>query len=264
MLDVQHISYKIQDKQILKDISCSIKKGAFIGLVGPNGSGKSTLLKLMYRYFKPTNGFVIMDEQDIWKIPEKHYAKEVAVVSQESPVIFDFTVKELVLMGRTPHKKLFARDTEEDVRIADECMALADITHLADRQFSNLSGGEKKRVTVARALAQQTDVLILDEPTNHLDIEHQLQLMDLIHSLPITIIAALHDLNLAAAYCDELIVLKDGTVRYTGTPGEVLTAEKIKEIFCVDAVITTDEQTKRPHIQYRSKRWKEGKIDEAE
>ncbi|KGR82078.1 ABC transporter ATP-binding protein [Lysinibacillus odysseyi] len=259
MLDIQHISYDIQDKQILKDISCSVQKGSFIGLIGPNGSGKSTLLKVMYRYFKPSNGLVVMNEQDIWKMPEKQYAKEVAVVSQESPVIFDFTVKELVLMGRTPHKKLFARDTEEDLRIVEECMALADIAHLADRQFSNLSGGEKKRVTVARALAQQTDILILDEPTNHLDIEHQLQLMDLIHSLPITIIAALHDLNLAAAYCDDLIALKDGAVHYHGTPDEVLTTEKIKEIFRVDTVLSTDPVTKRPHIQYMSKRWKEGK-----
>lgn len=264
MFDIQHVSYEIQGKQILNDIICSVQRGSFIGLIGPNGSGKSTLLKMMYRYFKPTSGLVVLDEQDIWKIPEKDYAKEVAVVSQESPVIFDFTVRELVLMGRTPHKKLFVRDTEADLRIVDECMALADITHLADRQFSNLSGGEKKRVTVARALAQKTDVLILDEPTNHLDIEHQLQLMDLIHSLPITIIAALHDLNLAAAYCDELIVLKDGAVHYHGTPEEVLTSEKIKEIFRVDAVITAEQQTKRPHIQYISKRWKEGKIDEGE
>jgi iron complex transport system ATP-binding protein len=264
MIDVQQISYKIDDKQILKNISCSVRRGAFIGLIGPNGSGKSTLLKMMYRYFKPTSGLVVLDEQDIWKLPEKQFAKEVAVVSQESPVIFDFSVRELVLMGRTPHKKLFTRDTEEDMRIVGECMALADITHLADRQFSNLSGGEKKRVTVARALAQQTDILILDEPTNHLDIEHQLQLMDLIHSLPITIIAALHDLNLAAAYCDELIVLKDGAVHYHGTPNEVLTAERIKEVFRVDAVITDDQQTKRPHIQYKSKRWKEGKINEVE
>lgn len=257
ILDVQRISFTIQDKKILTDVSCSIKKGTFLGLIGPNGSGKSTLLKMMYRYLKPSSGLVVMDEQDIWKMPEKSYAKEVAVVSQESPVIFDFSVRELILMGRTPHKKLFSRDTEEDLRIVEECMSLADITHLADRQFSNLSGGEKKRVTVARALAQQTDVLILDEPTNHLDIEHQLQLMDLIRDLPITIIAALHDLNLAAAYCDELLVLKNGTIHCHGTPKEILTTEKIRDIFRVESVITIDEQTNRPHIQYISNRKKE-------
>ncbi len=248
LLQVESISYSISDKQILDDISFSVAQGQFIGVIGPNGSGKSTMLKIIYRHLKQTSGLVTLFEKDLLQFPQKELAQNIAVVSQEAPVLFDFTVKELVMMGRTPYKKWLARDKDEDYAIVRDSMHLANISHLTNRYFSELSGGEKKRVLLARALAQQANILILDEPTNHLDIEHQYQLMDLVRELPITIVAALHDLNLAAGYCDELLVMKDGALFQSGTPEEVLTKETLQEVFRVNAFVSKNPFTEKLHL----------------
>ena len=179
MILVKNMSFSVPDKQILNNITFSVQQGKFIGIIGPNGSGKSTMLKIIYRHLKQTSGFVTLNEKDILDIPQKKLAQELAVVSQETPVLFDFTVKDLVMMGRMPYKKWLSADNQEDFAIAEESMVLANVIHLENRMFNQLSGGEKKRVMLARALAQQANILILDEPTNHLDIEHQYQLMDL-------------------------------------------------------------------------------------
>jgi len=205
-LEAKQVSFSIYDQRILHEVSVKIREKQFVGLIGPNGSGKSTLLKNMYRLLKPESGTVLLNEQDILKQSSKAIAKNLAVVSQETPVLFDFTVNDLVSMGRTPHKKLLEFDQEQDFQIVKDALKQTGILHLAKRSFSSLSGGEKKRVMVARALAQQAQVLILDEPTNHLDIQHQLQLMDLIQTLHLTVVAALHDLNIAAMYCDQIYV----------------------------------------------------------
>jgi len=176
-----------------------------------------------------------------------------AVVSQETPLLFDFTVKDLVLMGRMPYKKWLSSDKREDFQIVEESMALADVSHLANRTLQQLSGGEKKRVMLARALAQKANILVLDEPTNHLDIEHQLQMMDLVKDLPITILAALHDLNLAAAYCDELLVMNNGTLYTSGTPQQVLTEETLRRVFRVKAGISTNPFTNKLHLFFYTK-----------
>lgn len=253
MLQVKDISFSIADKQILHNITFSIRQGKFVGLIGPNGSGKSTMLKIIYRHLKQTSGMVTLYEDNIIYISQKKLAQEIAVVSQETPVLFDFTVKDLVLMGRTPYKKWLANDNQEDFAIVEESMHLANVQHLENRTFNQLSGGEKKRVMLARALAQQAKILILDEPTNHLDIEHQYQLMDLVKGLPITIVAALHDLNLAAGYCDELLVMKDGALYMEGTPEEVLTEETLKRVFHVQAGISKNPFTKKLHLFFYTK-----------
>ncbi|MCS0673585.1 ABC transporter ATP-binding protein [Cytobacillus firmus] len=248
MIQVKNMSFSVPDKQILNNISFSVEQGKFVGIIGPNGSGKSTMLKIIYRHLKQTSGFVTLYEKDILDISQKKLAQELAVVSQETPVLFDFTVKDLVMMGRTPYKKWLAADNREDFAIVEESMMLANVIHLKNRTFSQLSGGEKKRVMLARALAQQANLLILDEPTNHLDIEHQYQLMDLVKDLPITIVAALHDLNLAAGYCDELLVMNDGALYMAGTPEQVLTEETLREVFRMQAGVSKNPFTKKLHL----------------
>ncbi len=251
-LEAKHVSFSIHDQRILDKVSIQIKEKQFVGLIGPNGSGKSTLLKNMYRLLKPESGTVLLNEEDIFKQSSRVIAKRLAVVSQETPVLFDFKVRDLVSMGRTPHKKLFEMDDKEDYKIVKEALAQTGITHLETRSFSSLSGGEKKRVMVARALAQQAQVLILDEPTNHLDIQHQLQLMDLIQTLHLTVVAALHDLNMAAMYCDQIYVLQQGSIVHYGTPEEVLTPKLLRDVFGVYADIQTHPLTGKPCLTYVS------------
>jgi len=254
-LEARQVSYSIQDQRILHEVSMQIREQQFVGLIGPNGSGKSTLLKNMYRLLKPENGTVLLNEQDIFKQSSKNIAKNLAVVSQETPVLFDFTVHDLVSMGRTPHKKLLELDQERDFQIVKDALNQTGITHLEKRSFGSLSGGEKKRVMVARALAQQAQILILDEPTNHLDIQHQLQLMDLIQTLHLTVVAALHDLNIAAMYCDQIYVLQKGQIVCSGTPEEVLTPALLQDVFGVYADIQTHPITGKPYLTYVSEQY---------
>jgi len=254
-LEARQVSYSIQDQRILHEVSMQIREQQFVGLIGPNGSGKSTLLKNMYRLLKPEHGTVLLNEQDIFKQSSKNIAKNLAVVSQETPVLFDFTVHDLVSMGRTPHKKLLELDQERDFQIVKDALNQTGITHLEKRSFGSLSGGEKKRVMVARALAQQAQILILDEPTNHLDIQHQLQLMDLIQTLHLTVVAALHDLNIAAMYCDQIYVLQKGQIVCSGTPEEVLTPALLQDVFGVYADIQTHPLTGKPYLTYVSEQY---------
>lgn len=253
MLELKNIGFSVNEKTILHNITCTVNEGKFVGIIGPNGSGKSTMLKVIYRHLKQTEGIVTLHEQEIWQTTPKKLAQQMAVVSQETPLLFDFTVKELVLMGRTPYKKWMSADQRQDFQIVEESMALADVAHLANRTLQQLSGGEKKRVMLARALAQKANILVLDEPTNHLDIEHQLQMMDLVKGLPITILAALHDLNLAAAYCDELIVMNNGTLYASGTPEQVLNEEMLQHVFRVKAGISTNPFTNKLHLFFYTK-----------
>ncbi|MFF5994894.1 ABC transporter ATP-binding protein [Lysinibacillus sp. KU-BSD001] len=246
----QNLSYAIGQATILQNVSVHVKERELVGLIGPNGSGKSTLLKNMYRMLQPNEGQVFLFGEDMLTKPAKAVAKQLAVVGQETPVLFEFTVRDLVAMGRTPHKRLIERDTVEDRQIVEQSMEQTGIAHLSERHFSSLSGGEKKRVIVARALAQQAQVMVLDEPTNHLDIQHQLQLMDLIRSLPITIMVALHDLNIAATYCDKIYVMKKGEVVAYGTPLEVLTPALLRDVFGVHAEIGIHPITKKPQLFY--------------
>ena len=250
MLELTDVHYMVDEKKILNHISLSIQQGEFVGIIGPNGSGKSTMLKIIYRHLKQTSGKVTLHEQEIWQMAPKRVAQQMAVVSQESPLLFDFTVQDLVLMGRTPYKNWLTPDRKEDFAIVEESMVQADVGHLANRTLQELSGGEKKRVMLARALAQQAKILILDEPTNHLDIAHQLQLMKLVKNLPITIIAALHDLNLAVTYCDELLVMQNCELVLQGIPKEVITEQTLQHVFQVEAKVATNPFTQKQHIYY--------------
>ena len=236
------IKMEIGNNQILKGVSIDSKSREFIGIIGPNGSGKSTLLKCIYRTLKPNNGCIMLGRQDISKMSVKESAKKLAVVAQHNYYNFDFSVGEVVLMGRSPHKKSLEPDNSEDYDIVNESLEKVGMLGFKNRSFSTLSGGEQQRVILARALAQQTPCLILDEPTNHLDIKYQLSLLNIVKSLNLTIISAIHDLNIASMYCDRLFVMKNGRIVGMGTPQEVLTKEFIKEIYDIDVEIVYDSK----------------------
>lgn len=235
--------------EILKGVSLQAEDKEFVGLIGPNGSGKSTLLKCIYRVLSPGSGCVYLDGAPLNSLSYKESARRMAVVAQHNYYNFDFSVREVVLMGRSPHKRAMERDNARDYAIVEEALEKVGMSAFADRNFSTLSGGEQQRVVLARALAQQTPCLILDEPTNHLDITHQLQLLRIVKTLDTTVIAAIHDLNIAAMFCDRIYVLERGKIAGQGAPGEVLTREMIQKIYHLDSEIVKDSRG-RTHILF--------------
>ncbi|WP_137150940.1 ABC transporter ATP-binding protein [Devosia sp. FKR38] len=237
-LSVEDLTIDIEGKRLVDQVLFDVQPGEFIGLVGPNGSGKSSLLRAIYRVLKPDAGRVVHLGDDVWKLSARDAARRTAVVAQERMGEFDFSVRELVQMGRTPHKRLLDGDSPADHAIVERCLAEVGMSHCATRSFLTLSGGEKQRVLVARALAQQALFLVLDEPTNHLDIRHQLELLALIRRLKTTTLAALHDLSLAARYCDRLLLIHAGRLLASGAPADVLTAERIRQAYGVQATIS--------------------------
>lgn len=240
-IEAKDIAARLGGANILKGVDLQAGVQDFIGVIGPNGSGKSTLLKCIYRVLEPTGGAVYLDGKPLRSYSYRESAKRVAVLAQHNYYNFDFSVRDVVLMGRSPHKRALEGDTAEDYRIVEESLELVGMSALRERSFSTLSGGEQQRVILARALAQQTPCLVLDEPTNHLDIKYQLQLMDIVKGLNRTIISAIHDLNIAAMYCTWLYVMKDGKVAASGTPEEVLTSKLIREVYEVEAEVFRDK-----------------------
>ena len=251
VLDISSLSFNFGSKNILADIDLSIKDNGIVGIIGPNGSGKSTLLKCIYRVLKPKTGTIFIDGKNINDYQFKETAKKMAVVAQHNDTHFDFNVLEMVLIGRSPHKKFMERDSAEDIELAYKALEQVNMKDFADRNFSSLSGGEKQRIILARALVQNTDCLILDEPTNHLDIKHQLHFMSLAKDLKITVISAIHDLNIAVMYCDKIYALKEGQIIASGSVNEVITEEVIKTLYDVEAKIIYDEE-KKPHVIFKN------------
>jgi len=249
-ISTEDMRVKIGDTDILNGINIDVDNKEFIGVIGPNGSGKSTLLKCIYRTLKPSSGMIKLDDINLSKLSIKETSKKLAVLSQHNNYNFDFSVKDILLMGRSPHKKFLDRDTKEDYDIIYDSLNKVGMLDFIDRSFLTLSGGEQQRIILARALAQQTDCLILDEPTNHLDIKYQLQLMGIVKNLNVEVIAAIHDLNIAAMYCDKLYVLKEGTIVAYGTPKEILTSELIKDVYGVDSIIINNPATNLLNICY--------------
>ena len=243
-----HLSYGA--REILKGVDIHSENGEFVGLIGPNGSGKSTLLKCIYRILKPNAGQIFLDEEELKAMSIKKSARKMGVVAQHNYYNFEFTVREVVMMGRAPHKKALERDNAKDYEIVEEALKTVGMEGFAQRSFSSLSGGEQQRVILARALAQQTPCLILDEPTNHLDITHQLQLMRIVKNLSATVISAIHDLNIAAMFCDRIYALKEGRIIAQGTPREVLTEDFIRQVYQVDAEIAKDSSGQM-HILFK-------------
>ena len=251
-LETRNVSINLSKKDIVKEVSVHIGEREFVGLLGPNGSGKTTLLKSIYRVLKPSAGVVMIDGEDIRHFSHRDTARRMGVVSQFNNLNFDFSVEEMVLMGRAPHKAAFDRDTEEDYRIAEDALRRVDMLEFKDRSFMTLSGGEKQRIILARALAQQVEMLILDEPTNHLDIKYQIQIMDVVKSLGVGVLAALHDLNLTLMYCTFVYVLKDGRIVASGKTEDVITEQLIREVYEVDCSVERHPKSGKLHVTFFS------------
>ena len=223
-VSVKNVTFSLprSNHTILHDVSFNLSPGGVLGIVGPNGAGKSTLLRLLYRYHKPTLGNVEISGRDIWEMTARETARKIAVVLQEHPTDFGLTVSEIVTLGRTPHHVGFGGSSgARDGQVVEAAIDQMELRSCSNRTFGTLSGGERQRVMIARALAQEPSVLVLDEPTNHLDIRHQLEIIDLLKNLPLTIISSLHDLNMAADICDEGVILQDGNLKGSGLPEAV-------------------------------------------
>jgi iron complex transport system ATP-binding protein len=247
-LEVTGLSVDIGGQRIVSDVDISVPDGKFVGLLGPNGSGKSTILKALYRVHRPVTGQILLNGTDVLSMAQKDAARRVAVVSQESTVEFDFTVFEMVMIGRTPHKRAFDRDNENDRWIVQQAIERVGCDDLASRSFNTLSGGEKQRVLIARAIAQGADHLILDEPTNHLDIRYQLEVLELVAGFGMTVLAALHDLSLAALFCDSVYLLADGRIVTHGPPKAVITAEMVRHAYGADVLVVEHPESGTPHL----------------
>ncbi|MFK0186378.1 ABC transporter ATP-binding protein [Streptomyces rubiginosohelvolus] len=242
-IDIDALTVEIAGARLVDQVTLGAADGQLVGLVGPNGSGKSTLLRCVYRALRPSAGAVRIGGEDLHALSTREGARRLAALPQDAVAEFDFTVIEIVAMGRLPHQGPMARTNDEDRRRCDEALEGVGAGHLAERGFLTLSGGERQRVLIARALAQQPRVLVLDEPTNHLDIAHQLEVLALVRASGLTVLTALHDLNLAALHCDVVHVIDSGRIVASGPPHDVLTTDLLADVFGVRAHRVTHPET---------------------
>lgn len=249
-IKVDNLSWKVGKKAILKDVSFEAKPGKMLGILGPNGSGKTSLLRLIAGLKRPSSGTVLLDGKNISEIGRLKIAQRVAFVEQHASTNANLKVIDVVKLGRFPHRSMFSGWSGADEAAVDNAIERTGMKPKRNEKWQSLSGGEKQRAHIARALAQNPKELILDEPTNHLDIQHQISLLRLISSLPMTSIIALHDLNHASMFCDELIIMQNGKTVMAGTPHDVITENILKDVFSVDARIEPSKYTDRPHIHY--------------
>lgn len=250
LLEAVALSCERDWRMLFEQLHFALQPGDMLQISGPNGSGKTSLLRCAYRFQRPCSGSVELGGEALWQRPPRWSAQRVAVVLQEFPQDFGLRVEEVAAMGRTPHKGLFDGDDAEDRRLIDEALARVGLGGLAQQPFARLSGGEKQRALLARALVQQPQLLILDEPTNHLDPRYQLELLRQIKALGLATLASFHDLNLAAAFCDRLCVLDKGRLVAVGTPAEVLTAELLQQVFGLQALVDTHPLAGHPRITW--------------
>lgn len=263
-VETLNLSCGYDAKFVLKDINFKIEKNELIGVIGPNGSGKTTLIRAMTKILKLQEGNVFFDGIDINKFGFRELAKKVAVVSQDYDTDFDMPVENFVLLGRIPFRKAFQfLETETDLKIAEQAMQLTDTLHFKEKLLNELSSGERQLVFIARALAQEPELLLLDEPTSHLDIAHQVKILGLIRKLNrqnrISVIIILHDLNLAGEYCDRLMLMNSGYIYKLGSPQEVLTYPNIEEVYKTVVVVEKNPISSKPYILLVSEEEKERK-----
>lgn len=262
MLGVKGLMCGYDSRFLLEDVCLEVCRGELFGVIGPNGSGKTTLIRAISRVLKPVKGRVLLDGRDIWEMDLKAFAKKVAVVSQESRTGL-MRVQEYVLLGRIPHYRgLQFLETKRDLEAAQKAMSMTGILHLKDRPLGEMSGGERQLALMARALAQEPELLLLDEPVAHLDIAHQIRVLDLVkrlnRELGLTVVIVLHELNLASEFCDRLLLLDEGRVHSMGLPEEVLTQEILKEVYKTEVLVRRHPISSRPHIIPVSNERREG------
>lgn len=251
-LQAQNVDFSYYNGLVLRDVALTLQRGELVGLLGPNGSGKTTLLKVLSGLLPPKRGRVFLDGQDVRRLSRRQIARRVAVVPQDLDTPFGFTAYEMVMLGRTPHVRPLVGAGRRDREVVAEKMRLTVIWELAERPFDELSGGEQQRVIVAMALAQEPEVLLLDEPVVHLDISHQIEILELIKRLNrkrgLTVLATMHDLNLAALYFDRLVLLNNGQIVAEGTPARVLQEERIRHVFGAAVQVQEHPTRHTPHV----------------
>ena len=250
------IDFRYKDAWALRDVSFDVQRGEFLGIIGPNGSGKTTLIRIIDGILVPEKGNISVNRNNIRGMRRRDLARLVAVVPQDSAMIFPFKALEVVMMGRSPHLGMLRFEGDRDFEIARKAMEMTDTISLADRSIDRLSGGERQRVLIARALAQEPEVVLLDESTAFLDIKHQAAFFGLMKTLNrgkgLTVLAATHDINLAAAYCDRIMLLKNGRIRSLGAPGEVITVANIREVYETDVLVDANPLNGLPRITLMS------------
>lgn len=252
IISIDSLWFKYDKENILEDINININQGSFISIIGPNGSGKTTLLKNMVNLLTPTKGSINLFKKDIKNIKYKDLAKKVAVVHQSNNIGYNFSVEDVVMMGRFPYLKRFQSETSKDYEIAEKAMKNTGIFDLKDRSILNISGGEMQRVMIARALVQEPEILVLDEPISNLDLKYQVGILNICKELNkkenLTVICILHDINLASRYSDNIILLKDGKIHSLDKPNNVITKKNIKEVYDIDVDVKNIENTDIPYI----------------
>ena len=263
IIRMESVDFRYPERPIFSGLSLSLEGGEVLGLIGPNSSGKTTLLKLMDGLLQPQRGTISLGEKNLSQIPRAQVARTIAVVPQAMEVPFSFSVGEIVLMGRAPYLTRFGWEKKKDLEVAREAMALTGVAGLEDRTFWELSQGEKQRVLIARALAQEPRVMLLDEPTSHLDINHQVEINELIRRLNLqkglTVLHISHDLNLAAEYCHRIVLLHQGSVFSAGVPAEVITEENIRRVYETKVLVEKNPLSGAPRITLLGK----GKIEKT-
>ncbi|OJY36637.1 iron complex transport system ATP-binding protein [Gemmobacter caeni] len=248
----KNLVWGAQRKTIVNNVSLDVAEGETLGLIGPNGSGKSSLLRLLSGLRAPLSGRVEILGQDIARVSRKTLARQLAFVQQNATTDTNVSVRDVVRLGRTPHRSALAGWTAADEAAVSAALERVEMAGRRAQAWQTLSGGERQRVHIARALAQSPRVMFLDEPTNHLDIHHQIEILRMVRRLDVTSVVALHDLNLAATFCDRIVVLQAGAVVACGTPAGVLTPPLLRDVFQVEAEVTFEPQTARPHIRFRA------------
>lgn len=247
---LNNLNFRYNEKDVIKNINISFERNKFYSILGPNGSGKTTLLKSILKALPTKDKTIYIDDFDINTYKNKDLAKKMSSVPQNTNLEFDFTSFDVVLMGRSPHLKRFERESSKDYKIVKEAMNITNTWHLKDKYINQLSGGERQKVIVARALAQESNIILLDEPISNLDIQNQIDIMDTLKFLnrEVTIISVLHDLNLASQYSDFIFLLKDGEIFCKGIPEKVFTIDNLKYVYNINTYIIKNPLTGKPHV----------------
>lgn len=248
---VSHLSWSTTNKQVLEDLSFTVERGDFVGILGPNGVGKSSLLRCMYKYSKPSRGSISLNSTNISSMSQREFSSKVAVVLQHTPVGFSMTASQLLATGLLNQQRWWQPINHgQEQRKIESVLSLVGLVDKSQQLFEQLSGGEQQRLLIARALLQKPEILILDEPTNHLDVGYQVDILTLIKNLGITIIASIHDLNVASAFCDKLLLLRHGRLVNSGTPAQVLTPASIENIYGIKTDVDVHPKGTYPRVTY--------------
>lgn len=251
-IEVKNLKFGYKKNLVLKDLSFDIKKGMFLSIVGPNGSGKSTILKLLNNIYYTKSASISIEGKDINSFKKKDLARKMALVPQDTIINYEFTVEEVVLMGRHPYKGRFEREDTNDFEIVEDALKLTDTLYLKNRMITEISGGERQRVLIARAIAQEPSIILLDEPTAHLDINHQVEILNLLQRLNkekgTTIVLVIHDINLGIRYSDEIIMLNKGEILGRGRPEKVITKDNIALAYNLKVAIDRNKHTNKIYL----------------